>query len=317
MEVTVDGAGLYITLAHYGQGTLIRGNLIHDTQWNTFGRGEVPSGIHDTIPCHGLYLDGNNTGCRYENNVVFRNAGGPLLFGSKKEYNTWIDNLFQKNGTPPQEFIAAMQAWAGLEPAYRQSILKKAPNPCNFQPLTDPIAANAWVAYLFDLPQDGRGVIEMVQRVQSNEDFVRLKLPGLDASGLYALKGYAGTLAKADQYFYEGTFFGNCDKNLFTKCLAALGDLPILSNVQTIALESKLRMSGRELIEQGLPIKVGGAPRVVWISYQKVDTSPPVLNKSHETPEDLKQNCSAAAPAVAANGVDRGHQVGGAGANIF
>ena len=123
MTVTVDGSGLYVTFANYDRGTLVRGNLIHNTQYNTFGRGEVASGIHDTIPCHGLYLDGNNTGCRYENNVVYSNAGGPLLFNSHKSRNEWVDNLFQKEGTPPQEFIEAMGACAGLEPTYQQSIL--------------------------------------------------------------------------------------------------------------------------------------------------------------------------------------------------
>ena len=278
MKVTVDGSGLYVTFANYDKGTLIRGNLIHDTQWNTLGRGEVASGIHDTISCHGLYLDSDNTGCRYENNVVYRNAGGPLLFNSQKNKNVWVDNLFQKDGTPPREFIDAMEACAGLEPAYRQSILKKEPNPCNFQPLLDPSTENSWAVYQYDLPKSEYGVVGIFQRTESAGDSLLVKLRDLDDSGRYELKGYAGTLAKADRSFFEGTFFGDCDQNLFTTYLAALDDLPILSDVVGLRLseigltsvQDRTVMSGRELIELGLTVKPGKNSRVIWIVYQLV-----------------------------------------------
>jgi hypothetical protein len=270
MKVTVDGAGLYITFANYDRGTLVRSNLIHDTLWNTFGRGEVASGIHDTIPCHGLYLDGSNIGCTYENNVVYRNAGGPLLFNSHKSRNKWVDNLFQKEGTPPEEFIEVMKACTGLEPAYCKAILNTEPKLCNCYMIGETADTAPWAAYQFDLSKDGRGVVQVVRRSNYKDELLHLKLCGLNASGLYRLKGYTGTLAQADQHFYEGTFFGNCDKNLFTTYLAALGDLPILSNVHAITLEGTTQMSGRELIEQGLQMKLGQTPQVVWIAYERV-----------------------------------------------
>jgi hypothetical protein len=278
MKVTVDGAGLYVTFAHYGRGTVVRGNLIHDTLWNTYGRGEVPGGIHDTIPCHGLYLDGNNTGCRYEWNVVYRNAGGPLLFNSPKSNNQWLHNLFQKEGTPPQEFLDVLELLTGLEPAYRRSIMKTETDPCNFHALIeDHSGKDRWAAYQFDRPQTGQGVVEIFCPAGSKVDSRIVPLRGLDTTARYDLKAYAGALLPADNHFYWGTFFGNCDKDLFNVYLTALGDLPILSNVVPLTLSavgsasegSKTNMSGRKLIDQGLSLKASTSPRVVWIVYRR------------------------------------------------
>lgn len=110
---------MYVCYAHGGR-TIIRGNLIHDTCCNRFRRGESFLDKSD-VPCHGLYLDSGMSGGRYLNNVVFRNAGGPLLFNSHQNKNEWLDNLFLKDGTLPPEFLEAMQACAGLEPAYQKT----------------------------------------------------------------------------------------------------------------------------------------------------------------------------------------------------
>ncbi len=269
MKTTVDGAGLYVTFAYYGEGTSVRGNLIHDTQWNAFGRGEVASGILDTIPCHGLYLDGNNTGCRYTDNVVYRNAGGPLLFNSHVSRNQWVDNLFQKDGTPPREFIEAMQAWTGLEPAFQRSILKTSPISCDYYSLTEPARADLWAAHQLDLPGQGRGMVQIVRRKSGEPETLLLKLSGVDKSARYQLRAYAGTLAPAGPRFYEGTFFGTCDANLFTTYLTALGDLPILSDVTPVSLETAPEVGGRELVERGLSFTLGTQPGVFWIAYQR------------------------------------------------
>lgn len=280
MKVTVDGSGLYVTFAHYGRGTLVRGNLIHDTQWNRFGRGEILNGIHDTIPCHGLYLDGNNSGCRYEGNVVFRNAGGPLLFNAPKKNNQWVDNLFQKDGTPPPEFLEAMESLAGLEPTYRQSILKSQDDPCNFCELTgEHSQTGGWAAYQFDRPKSGWGVVEVFHRPDSKHGSLPVTLRGLDPSAKYVLKAYVGRLAQADERFYSGTFFGNCDKSLFTRYLAALGDLPILCDVAAVPAtdvvsvpgSGQSTVTGRELIEKGLLSKVRKSTGVMWIVYQRAE----------------------------------------------
>ena len=277
MQVTVDGSALYVTFANYGRGTLIRGNLIHDTQWNRFGRGEIPSGIRDTIPCHGLYLDGNNTGCTYDHNVVYNNAGGPLLFNSHKSQNTWTDNLFQKAGQPPREFIEAMQAYVGLEPAYRKSILNEPGTPCTFKSLLKD-SSDEWAAYQINRSDGALGVVEIIQRASPATESLVLKLHDLDASKDYMLKAYSGTLAPADRSFFEGTFFGDSDPNLFTRYLAALDDLPILTNVREHRLtvgrssaEGRTVMNGRELIEQGLTTKPENGTRVIWIAYERLN----------------------------------------------
>lgn len=276
MQVTVDGSAMYITFAHYDRGTVIRGNLIHDTRWNKFGRGEVPSGIRDTIPCHGLYLDGNNTGCSYQHNVVYANAGGPLLFNSHKSRNEWVDNLFQKEGSPPPEYIEALQACVGLEPAYRQTILKQKPTSGNFLPLLEASAQRAWSAYQLDLPDNGTGVVEIFRRTRTGQDGVVVRLCNLDAAATYEIKGYAGKLAPANKSFFEGTFFGNSDPSLFTKYMKALDDLPILTNVVPLNLDDiglasvngKTTLSGPALMDQGLTVKPGKAG-VFWIVYQR------------------------------------------------
>lgn len=269
MKTTVDGAGLYVTFANYGNGTRLRGNLVHDTQWNAFGRGTVASGILDTMACHGLYLDGHNTGCQYENNVVYRNAGGPLLFNSHESRNKWRDNFLQKDGTPPSEIIEVMQAWAGLEPAYRRVLLNEQPNPCNFHALTDLSPERPWAACQFDLPERGRGVFQIVRRNAGEEEKIMLKPHGLDASARYEMKAYAGTLAPATKALFQGTFFGTCDTNLFGTYLNAVGNLPILSNVRPADLEIPSTMSGDEAVERGFPVNLGTQPGVLWIAYQK------------------------------------------------
>jgi hypothetical protein len=290
MKGAVDGAALYVCFAHSSQ-TVVRGNLMHDTKWNPFGRGEIMDGIHDTIPCHGLYLDSNARGVRFENNVVYRNAGGPLLFNTQKSSNTWYDNFFQKEGTPPDEFLATIQEYAGLDPAYRALLLNSEPNICERLPLNTVTDTAPWVAYQFNLTQAGRGVIELVQRVQSLQDSVYFKLSGLDSSGLYGLKAYSGTLAQADQYFYDGTFFGTSDPDLKVRYLAALGDLPILSNVVPISLEGETLMTGQELMSTGLLVNVGGSPRAIWICYKRVDNCAQLMSNGYSLAKDLNHDC--------------------------
>jgi hypothetical protein len=104
---------------------------------------------------------------------------------------------------------------------------------------------------------------------------VRLKLRDLDTSAWYEMKGYVGTLARGDEHFYAETS-GN--KELNRQFLDNIGDvlllsevLPLpLSDVIPVAVDGKTGMSGRELIEQGLPVKLAGSPQVVWIVYRRV-----------------------------------------------
>ena len=271
MQVTSDGAGMYVTYGHGGQ-TVIRGNLIHDTRCNPFRRGESELFKSD-IPCHGLYLDGQMNGGRYENNVVFRNAGGPLLFNSHQNKNVWQDNLFLKDGALPAEFVEVMQACAGLEPSYQKSILKQDANPCQFSVLSDPATAKGWTAYQFHLPAKNRGIVQIVRREGCTAETVTLKPRGLKAKVRYDLKGYVGSLAPADGTFYAGTLIDEGTKKNY---LTALGDLPILSGYAGLPLvelglpvvDGRTRMTGKDLLETGLVLTLGKSSQVVWIAYR-------------------------------------------------
>jgi len=271
MQVTADGAGMYVTYRHGGK-TAIRGNLIHDTKCNPFRRGEFELAKSD-VPCHGLYLDGQMTGGRFENNVVFRNAGGPLLFNAKKENNEWVDNLFEKVGNPPPEFLEAMQACAGLEPGYQRTLLRREPNRCESFLLGDPDPAKGWAAYQYHLPAGNRGVVQIVCPAGRAADMCSLKLRGLKARTRYELKGCAGALAAADGSFYSGTLVEAGTRRNYQ---AALGDLPILSEPTVLPLsalglpvvDGRTTMSGGDLRDAGLTLKLGKSAQVVWITYQ-------------------------------------------------
>lgn len=120
MKTAVDGAGIYVSFPHEGSGAVIRGNLIHDLARNPFNPGG--GGGQDAA---GIYLDGvrPNLGCKtylFENNVVYQTANPLFLNQCKKEDDVWRDNTFVEKGTPPKEVLEAIQAKAGLEPAYRR-----------------------------------------------------------------------------------------------------------------------------------------------------------------------------------------------------
>jgi hypothetical protein len=270
MKVTMDGAGMYVTFAQSDPGCQIRSNLIHDTQGSPFGRLDHNFGEHP--PCSGIYLDGDNRGCHYEKNVLYRNlAAGPLIFNYENagQKNFWLDNLFQTNGTPPQEFIETMQAHAGLEPAYQRSILNREPNPCQYFDVTDPTARDGVAAYQLDLPEKGRGVVEILWRPKDKGDSGILKFRGLVAAAHYAMKGYAGDLAPSAVW--------------------GAGAMAMLSNVVPtplsnlgLALGEGHTWSGRELIEQGLPLQLGKSPQVVWFAYQRVRLDTTVTRSRRE-----------------------------------
>ena len=239
MKVTVDGAGMYVAMGHYDRGTIIRGNLIHDI----IGKG----------PCGGLYTDTNNFGCHYESNVIYRvPSGRPLIVNaSDAGKNTWRDNLIQTGATLPKEFVEAMEAYAGLEPAYRQSILGRKPSPCDHYALAEGFAEDGWAAYQLNLPQEGRGVVAIFLQTGSpadKEHSARFRLRGLEPSARYVMKGYAGKVAR-DQ----------------------VDVVPLaLSPEEGRGVEGGPVMSGRELIGQGLPVKLARSWQVVWVAYERM-----------------------------------------------
>jgi hypothetical protein len=260
MQVTVDGAGLYITFAQCGRGTLVRGNLIHDT---AHGRADKKWGDHP--PSAGIYLDGFCSGGRFEQNVLYRNlAAGPLIlnFAAAQTTNSWLDNIFQKEGTPPQEFLDAMQGFVGLQPAYRKSILGAESGPCfRYSAISDSTGEGGFSVYQFDMPSTGRGAIEIIAGSEADDVTVPVALRGLDAKSRYELKAYAGTL-KSDTIWGPGT-------------------MPILSNIASIPLprvgleiadgRTVTEMDGRSLAQGGLMLKLQKAGQVLWVAYQRTN----------------------------------------------
>jgi hypothetical protein len=256
MQVTVDGAALYITFAHYGRGILVHGNLIHDTE---HGLGNETWGLHP--PCAGIYLDGNCSGGHFEENVLYRNlAAGPLIFDNfpAQQSNTFVDNLFQKDGTPPQPFLDAVQALAGLEHAYRLALLGDDSAMCRYAALSDPAGGKGCAVYQFDLPRQGRGVIEIIRRTDADE-VVPIALRGLDTASRYDLKGYSGTLNQ-DKVWGTGS------------------TMPMLSNVASVPLpkvgltiaDGSTSIAGRTLNEGGLVLKPENSAQVLWIAYRRI-----------------------------------------------
>jgi hypothetical protein len=164
---------------------------------------------------------------------------------------TWRDNLFQKSGTPPREFLEAMAVHAGLAPAYRRALLGTEPPTCNYYPLTDRSpATNVWAAYQFDRPQTGMGTITVFRRAGSEDESVRLKLRGLDASSSYTFKVWLGAFERGEP--------------------ALLAGVQALPATAAVLGESDLRMSGQRLLEEGLRVRLTERPQVAWIIYQRI-----------------------------------------------
>ncbi|MCL5098997.1 MAG: right-handed parallel beta-helix repeat-containing protein [Candidatus Omnitrophica bacterium] len=242
MKVTVDGAGLYDTFDQADESTLIRGNLVHDIGLNRFSN--RPVGPYSAA---GIYLDGRNSGCRYEQNVSW-NATSPL-FGYAKERNTWVDNIFLSTGSPPREFLEAVQSRAGLEPAYERSLLNIESKPYDYYPLTKGASTNdSWTAYEFNRPQTGQGVVEVFVHAEGKADSVQLKLRGLEASARYEMQGYASAV------------------NRDTLQSPDVAPLPLGKNVSASGGST---MTGGELMEQGMPVSLAKAPQIIWIVYQR------------------------------------------------
>jgi alpha-galactosidase len=89
------------------------------------------------------------------------------------------------------------------------------------------LAADVWMVWQFNRPEQGDGLVQAFRREKSDYESVRVKLHGLQADAVYALK--------------------NLD--------------------QTDAIQ----MTGRELMETGLPIAIATSPGSVLIKYSRVN----------------------------------------------
>ena len=122
-KMAVDGGGIYAASPHADRGIVIRGNLIHDITGNPVARG--PGWWSGP----GIYLDAFDAagGCinyLLEGNVIYRVVKPIAINGSSQGVTIRPDNTCVEQGTPPKEVLDAIQAKAGLEPAYRQLSVK-------------------------------------------------------------------------------------------------------------------------------------------------------------------------------------------------
>lgn len=96
-------------------GTVFRGNHLHDVHRSQFAQG---------APNNGMFIDQGSKGYLFEQNVIYNTAAALVRFNQcQREWHTWRDNHFG----PKDEVTASgakIIAEAGLEPKYRQRLLK-------------------------------------------------------------------------------------------------------------------------------------------------------------------------------------------------
>jgi hypothetical protein len=236
MQVTQDGAGLYVCFAHAGGKNLIRANLIHNTSTN-----------HASA---GLYLDSACSGVAFDHNVVYRNPSMTIILNRKEDLakNSWMGNLVvaSRDETPPEEFVEAMKAYAGLEPAYRRTFQGTDPQHCELHVLDDG-ARHAWQ---FDFPAQRRGVLYRIDAGLAAGNVVVLKPRKLDPVARHALKAYSGQV--------QPTLAPGEGKLLFPM-VQKIGPAPDLGLPESA--------TGRDLLDRGLTLKDDA--NVIWVAYQR------------------------------------------------
>lgn len=271
MRVTQDGGGLYTSFAH--RDVLMRANLIHDSSGNPMSGG--------------ICLDGC-TGVTFDHNVVYRNPVWNLVLFRPDDLtaNTWIGNLVmpsrapgaatsrpkqlfdgrsgweldpgRENHAPPEAFIEAMAAYAGLEPAYRERLQGTVGQRCDLHVLDDGIT------WQLDLPEAGRGVVyrldaragKAVAVPTASGQVDALRLRGLDGTSRYRLQAFTGAIQPTPtdssvENFVAGAAFPMVHKAAPTSELGVPAEA-----------------GGGELLDKGLALP--GGPIAVWIAYERV-----------------------------------------------
>jgi hypothetical protein len=236
MQVTQDGAGLYVCFAHAGGNNLVRANIIHDTSTHRASAG--------------LYLDSACAGVAFDHNVVYRNPSMTVILNRKEDLakNTWTGNLVvaTKDESPPAEFVEAMAAYAGLELTYRKTLQGTDAQPCDLHVLD----GGEGQALQFDFPAQGRGVVYRFSAQPETGKPVVLKLRKLDPATRYNLKGYSGQV--------QPTLAPGEGKLRFPMA-SKIGPAPDLGLPESAA--------GRDLLDKGLTLKDGAG--VIWVAYRK------------------------------------------------
>ena len=170
MKVATDGAGIYIGFSFAGWGAVLRDNVFHDSSGAPFNpRDDMQKNGPGPWTAPGIYLDagtGRTWNYTFAHNYIFRSTRSPIfLFCCSQEGNRFVNNVFLKAGSPPAALVEALRARCGLEPAYRRSLLKTNAPASNYYPLTgDDRSRTTWAACQFDMPEAGKGVVEVFRR---------------------------------------------------------------------------------------------------------------------------------------------------------
>ncbi len=116
--------------------------------------------------------------------------------------------------------------WTGARRAYDECRKVATFYLGDFYPLTSYSTANdVWLAWQFDCPERGEGVVQAFRRAESPYESIRVKLRGLASDAVYAL-----------------------------------------TNLDVAGTKE---MTGRELLESGLPVAIMDQPGAVVITYKK------------------------------------------------
>lgn len=107
---------------------------------------------------------------------------------------------------------------------------------------------DVWSARQFHRPKTGDKAVEVVRRARAKDESARFKLRGLDAAASYELK--LATSSAIDKTF-----------------LAA----PPQASAESALVEGKTRMTGQQLMAQGLVVKAQPA-QIVWLAYRRVQS---------------------------------------------
>lgn len=235
----------------------------------------------------GICLDGC-TGVTFDHNVVYRNPVWNLVLFRPDDLtaNTGIGNLVmpsrapgaatsrpkrlfdgrqgweldpgRENHAPPEAFIEAMAAYAGLEPAYRERLQGAAGRRCDLHVLDDGIT------WQLDLPEAGRGVVYRLAAragkaaalpAASGQGDAR-RLLGLDATSRYRLQAFTGGIQPTPTDSSSENFVAGAEFPMVHKAAPA--------SEPGVPAEA----GGRELLDKGLALP--GGPVAVWIACERM-----------------------------------------------
>ncbi len=244
MKVTIDGAAMYITFAHYNGGTprpRQPGTRHRGRQRQSPQRGHL-SGLR----LHRLPLSGKrgvSQQRRRPADLQFRRAASEKRLGGQR--------VCQRRDAAGRIF--------GRRPTGRRararlpcSIAEVTPAPCTMHALGNDSTATAWGAYQYHLPGENRGVIQIVRRMGDRDESLRLKLADLVPGDQYALKAISGNVA-------EVNVWGPGTMPMLTAAVPSDG----------APLGLAAQAAGSDLQETGLDVTLPAKQQLLWIVYAR------------------------------------------------